>query len=96
MPATLGPPWDNLVAGCAAPSSVGPCSPDLLLGALRPPPSGPAPQTCCWVPVGAPMGDTAPMGYNPYRKHRAGPADFALVGAALLVALGLLVWGFLG
>jgi hypothetical protein len=36
------------------------------------------------------------VGYNPYRKFRARPADYVLVAAALLVSLGLLVWAFAG
>ena len=36
------------------------------------------------------------VGYNPYRKFRAKPADYALVAAALLVSLGLLIWAFAG
>jgi hypothetical protein len=37
-----------------------------------------------------------PVGFNPYRKFRARPADYALVVAAILVALALVVWGLLG
>ena len=36
------------------------------------------------------------MGYNPYRKFKAKPADYALVAAALAVSLALLVWAILG
>jgi hypothetical protein len=36
------------------------------------------------------------VGFNPYRKFRARPADYALVVAALVVVLGLLAWGLLG
>jgi hypothetical protein len=36
------------------------------------------------------------VGYNPYRKYRARPADYALVAAALIVSLGLLAWAFVG
>ncbi len=36
------------------------------------------------------------MGYNPYRKFKAKPADYALVAAALAVSLALLVWAVLG
>jgi len=36
------------------------------------------------------------MGFNPYRKFRAKPADYALVAIAMLVAVGLVVWAFLG
>jgi hypothetical protein len=37
-----------------------------------------------------------PMGYNPYRRFRAGPADYILVGVALLIAVALLIWAFAG
>jgi hypothetical protein len=36
------------------------------------------------------------VGFNPYRKFRARPADYALVIAALVVALALVLWGVLG
>ncbi len=36
------------------------------------------------------------MGFNPYRKFKAKPADYALVAVAMLVALGLVVWAFTG
>jgi len=36
------------------------------------------------------------VGYNPYRKFRAKPADYVLVAAALLVSLALLVWAVAG
>jgi hypothetical protein len=36
------------------------------------------------------------VGYNPYRKFRARPVDYVLVVAALVVALGLVLWGVLG
>ena len=36
------------------------------------------------------------MGYNPYRKFHARPADYVMVVAAMLVAAGLVVWAFLG
>jgi len=36
------------------------------------------------------------VGFNPYRKFRARPADYALVTAALVIALGLVLWGILG
>ena len=36
------------------------------------------------------------MGFNPYRKFKAKPADYALVAIAMLVALGLVVWAFTG
>jgi hypothetical protein len=36
------------------------------------------------------------VGFNPYRKYRARPADYALVAAAILVALALVLWGVLG
>jgi len=36
------------------------------------------------------------MGFNPYRKFRAKPADYALVAIAILVSVGLVVWAFAG
>lgn len=36
------------------------------------------------------------MGYNPYRKYRARPADYVMVVLALAIAAGLVVWAFLG
>jgi len=35
------------------------------------------------------------VGFNPYRKFRARPADYALVAAAVAVACGLVLWAFL-
>ena len=36
------------------------------------------------------------MGYNPYRKHEVKPIDFVFLGAAVAVAIGLVIWGFFG
>lgn len=36
------------------------------------------------------------MGFNPYRKFVAKPADYVFVVAAVLAAIGLLVWALLG
>lgn len=36
------------------------------------------------------------MGFNPYRKFTARPADYAMVAVALLVTLGLVVWALAG
>lgn len=36
------------------------------------------------------------VGYNPYRKFKARPSDYLLVAAAVVVAVTLLVWAFLG
>jgi hypothetical protein len=36
------------------------------------------------------------VGYNPYRRFRARPFDYALVGACLVVAAVLLIWAFAG
>jgi hypothetical protein len=33
-----------------------------------------------------------PVGFNPYRKFRARPTDYALVAAALVVSLALVAW----
>lgn len=40
--------------------------------------------------------DTAGMGYNPYRKHRRSKVDYVFVGAASIVAAGLLAWALWG
>lgn len=42
-----------------------------------------------------PPGETPVVGYNPYRKFRARPADYAMVVAAFAIGVGLLAWGFL-
>jgi len=36
------------------------------------------------------------VGYNPYRKYKATPADYAMVIVCVLVALGLVGWAFFG
>ena len=36
------------------------------------------------------------VGFNPYQKFKASPADYALVVAAAVVVLALLVWAVLG
>jgi hypothetical protein len=36
------------------------------------------------------------VGFNPYRKFKARPADYALVVAAVVIALALVAWGLLG
>jgi hypothetical protein len=36
------------------------------------------------------------VGYNPYRRFRARPVDYVLVGAAVLVAVILVMWAFFG
>jgi hypothetical protein len=36
------------------------------------------------------------VGYNPYRKFSAKPGDYALVVAAVLIALAGLAWAILG
>jgi hypothetical protein len=36
------------------------------------------------------------VGFNPYRKFKASPADYALVASALVVSFALLVWAFVG
>jgi multisubunit Na+/H+ antiporter MnhC subunit len=35
------------------------------------------------------------VGFNPYRKFRARPADYALVITAVVVAVALVAWAFL-
>jgi hypothetical protein len=36
------------------------------------------------------------MGMNPFRPHKRSPADFVMVGAALVVITALVMWAFLG
>jgi hypothetical protein len=36
------------------------------------------------------------VGYNPYRRFRARRADYVLVVAALVVAVGLVIWAVVG
>jgi hypothetical protein len=48
------------------------------------------------VQVGGHPGDTGGVGYNPYRRFRARPVDYALVAVCLLVAVALLVWAVAG
>lgn len=36
------------------------------------------------------------MGLNPHRTHRRSPWDYVFVGAALMAALGVLLWALLG
>jgi hypothetical protein len=36
------------------------------------------------------------MGFNPYRKFAAKPADYLMVAAAVVVVVGLLLWALLG
>lgn len=41
-------------------------------------------------------GDTERVGYNPYRKKVVKPGDKWIMIAVGLVAIGLVLWGFLG
>lgn len=36
------------------------------------------------------------VGYNPYRTHRRSPADYVMVGAALVICIALVLWALLG
>jgi len=36
------------------------------------------------------------VGFNPYRKFKASPADYALVASALIASFALLIWAFAG
>jgi hypothetical protein len=36
------------------------------------------------------------VGYNPYRKYRARPADYVLLAAVFVAAAALLAWALLG
>ena len=49
--------------------------------------------------VVAPESDPAiltTVGYNPYRKFQARPSDYLLVALAVIVAIALVAWAFLG
>jgi len=46
--------------------------------------------------VSMPGDDTDGMGYNPHRKHVPKRGDLAIVIAAILVAVVLVLWAFLG
>lgn len=39
---------------------------------------------------------TGLMGMNPYRKQRRRPTDYVFVGAAVILAVALIAWGFFG
>jgi len=47
-------------------------------------------------PVPPSTSDTCAVGFNPHRKHRRSPLDLVMVGAALVVCAGLVVWAFFG
>ena len=36
------------------------------------------------------------MGFNPYRKFVAKPADYVMVATAVVAVVGLLLWALLG
>ena len=36
------------------------------------------------------------VGYNPYRKYRARPLDYALLAVVFLIGIVLLAWAMLG
>ena len=36
------------------------------------------------------------MGFNPYRKYHARPADYVLLATVFVIAIGLLVWALAG
>jgi len=36
------------------------------------------------------------VGFNPYRRFRAKPADYVLVVAAFAIAIALVAWAFFG
>jgi hypothetical protein len=46
--------------------------------------------------VSMPGDDTEAMGYNPHRKFVPKRGDLLFVTAAIVIALALLVWAFLG
>jgi hypothetical protein len=47
------------------------------------------------VPSGA-RSRMGTMGYNPYRKYRARPADYVLLALVFVIAIGLLAWAVVG
>jgi hypothetical protein len=43
------------------------------------------------------IGDNGVMGFNPHRQYkRKGASDYLLVAAAVVVALLLVIWAFMG
>ena len=36
------------------------------------------------------------MGFNPYRKYHARPADYVLLATVFVIAIGLLIWALAG
>jgi hypothetical protein len=36
------------------------------------------------------------MGFNPHRKHKTTPLDYAVVAAALLICIALVTWALVG
>jgi hypothetical protein len=36
------------------------------------------------------------VGFNPHRQHQRTPLDYVLVGAALAICLGLVLWAVVG
>jgi hypothetical protein len=46
--------------------------------------------------IGTPATILTCVGYNPYRRFRAKPFDYALVVAAVAVVVVLLIWAFAG
>ena len=47
-------------------------------------------------PIRGITGDTQAVGFNPYRRFRARPIDYALVAACMIVAIALVVWALIG
>lgn len=47
-------------------------------------------------PIRDQRSETAPMGYNPYRKFTARPLDYLLVTVCVLVAAALVIWALTG
>jgi hypothetical protein len=42
------------------------------------------------------MHDTETVGFNPFRQTRRSPADYVMVGAALIVCAALVIWALVG
>ena len=43
-----------------------------------------------------PTRHTGGVGLNPFRQHRRSPADYLMVGGAVVVCLALVLWAFFG
>lgn len=58
-----------------------------------PPPTPPPDRN---VPLAARAAILLVMGFNPHRQVRRSAADYLMVGAALVICVGLVLWALLG